>query len=227
MFRSTPALSSPIRVVLAFVLFASITVVGSVSQAALAAPTSCSRGLNLSWEAPVISSNWALVNPASVPGWETSGPQILIWKSGFFGVEAVDGDQLALLGVFTISPSWQDVPTLEGDQISWSFSHRAFSGTATVVVRMGSTSSQSDQGTFTTGTAAFERYAGTYTVPIGQTTTRFMLAPQDFGNFVDDVTLALDCEISVVSSLQGSTDPDGSSTVEPRRRTHLPVPRDE
>ena len=126
------------------------------------------------------------------------------------------GAQLSELQANDNSPSWQDIPSLPGDRIDWSFFHRGRENTDTVVVRMGSTTSQSEQGTFSTGTASFVRYSGTYVVPDGQTTTRFMLDPQDtgsVGNLVDAVALTLECDVSVSSSVGSTTDVDGSGDI--------------
>ena len=52
-------------------------------------------------------------------------------------------------------------------------SHHGRANTDTVVVRIGSPSSLVDQGTFSTGTTAFVRYSGNYVVPDGQTTDTY------------------------------------------------------
>jgi len=141
---------------------------------------------------------------------------IEIWQSGFLGAVAPDGVQLSELQANNNSPSWQDIPSLPGDRIDWSFFHRGRENTDTVIVRTGSTTSQSEQGTFSTGTASFVRYTGTYVVPDGQTTTRFMLDPQDsgsIGNLVDAVALTLECDVSISSSVGSTTDVDGSGDI--------------
>ncbi len=207
-----------LRALLAFLVLGAtlfISVAATPAQA-LAAPIDCSRGVNLSWEAPVLAQNWRGVPESEVAGWSSSSGVIEIWQSGFLGAIAPDGQQLSELQANDNSPSWQDIPTLPGDSIDWSFYHRGRENTDTVVVRMGSASSQDAQATFSTGTAAFVRYSGTYVVPAGQTTTRFMLDPQDtgsVGNLVDAVTLTVECSVSINSSVQSINDVDGSGDV--------------
>ena len=183
---------------------------------ALAASVDCSRGVNLSYETPVLSQDWRGVPQADVPGWSSSSGVIEIWQSGFLGAVAPDGAQLSELQANDNSPSWQDIATLPGDRIEWSFFHRGRQDTDTVVVRMGSPSSLADQATISTGTESFIRYSGTYVVPDGQTTTRFMLDPQDpgsVGNLVDAVRLVVDCGVSVGTSIRSESDVDGSGDV--------------
>lgn len=206
------------RILLAFLILASVTVFGvaATPAPAFAKNDSCSRGVNLSWESPVIGQNWRGVPQGEVAGWSSESGVIEIWTSGFLGATAPDGGQLSELQANDNRPSWQDIPTLPGDRIDWSFYHRGRANTDTVVVRMGSPSSLVDQGTFSTGTAAFVQYSGTYMVPDGQTTTRFMLDPQDggsVGNLVDAVTLSLECGVSIASSVASTTDVDGSGDV--------------
>lgn len=207
-----------LRALLAFLMLGSTMFVGLVATPApaFAASVNCSRGVNLSWETPVLSQDWRGVPQADVPGWSSTSGVIEIWQSGFLGAVAPSGAQLSELQANDNRPSWQDIATLPGDRIEWSFDHRGRQDTDTVVVRIGSTTSQDVQGTFSTGTASFVRYGGTYVVPGGQTTTRFMLDPQDVGsvgNLVDAVALTLECEISVHSSVESNSDVDGSGDV--------------
>jgi len=207
-----------LRALVAFFVLGPTLVVGVVTapMPALAASVDCSRGVNLSWESPVLDRDWRGFPQGDVAGWSSSSGVIEIWQSGFLGAVAPEGAQLSELQANDNSPSWQDIPSLPGDRIDWSFFHRGRQNTDTVAVRMGSTTSQSEQGTFSTGTASFVRYSGTYVVPDGQTTTRFMLDPQDtgsVGNLVDAVALTLECDVSISSSVGSTTDVDGSGDI--------------
>lgn len=210
-----------LRSALAFVLVTGMLTIGSAggTSPAYAASIDCSRGVNLSFEDPDITlpptstSTWAMVN---APGWQTTDTGIEIWRSGFLGAVAPDGNQLSELQGNNNDPRWQDIPTFEGDQIAWSFFHRGRKNRDRVIVRIGSPSVQTVEGSFRTGTAAFVQYSGTYAVPAGQTTTRFVLDPRDLGssgNLVDDVRLELVCEITVAPAFGDWTDTDGSGTV--------------
>ncbi|MEZ5176678.1 MAG: hypothetical protein R2823_10850 [Acidimicrobiia bacterium] len=201
------------RMLIAAALFCTLFVLSTAASPAIAAPVDCSRGTNLSFEEPVININWTII---PIPGWATTDTGIEIWQSGFLGAVSPDGAQHAELQGNNNAPDWQDIPTLGGDQIEWSFDHRGRQNDDRVIVRLGSTATQTDEGDFTTGTAGWARYGGTYIVPDGQTTTRFVLDPVDvgsIGNLVDDVAFALTCGISVDSDYTGSTDTDSSGTV--------------
>ncbi len=162
--------------------------------------------------APVIDADWTIV-PA--PGWSTTDVGIEIWRSGFNGVTAVAGNQFSELQGNDNTANWQQIPTLPGDIISWSFHHQGRDDRDTVRVNIGSPSSQTNEGEFTSGPGSWNRYGSSYTVPDGQTTTRFVLQPVDegsVGNLVDLVAFALTCEIGITTTHTGSTDTDASGT---------------
>ncbi|MGI9643376.1 MAG: hypothetical protein ACR2N9_11425, partial [Acidimicrobiia bacterium] len=188
------------RTALAFAVLASVVAfaVGTSPQAT-AAPTNCDRGTNLSFETPAISGSWTTT---AAPGWDATDT-IEIWRDPF-GPGAVDGQQITELKANDGTPLWQDIATLGGDRLAWSFSHRGRSGTDTVDVLIGSTTSQTTEGTYSDGTSAWVRHGDTYTVPAAQTTTRFVLDPQgggSVGNLVDHVLFELTCEISIGTSV--------------------------
>lgn len=214
MGRSTVKISSSARAGIAFALLAGSLAFGSVGSAspAYALSIDCSRGVNLSFEEPVVH-RWEVV---VAPGWQSPSGQIEIWHAPFGGVTPPDGDQIAELQLRSDDPTWQDIPTFEGDSIDWSFYHRGRRNEDTVDVNIGSVASQTNEGTFTTDTDAFVQYSGTYVVPTGQTTTRFVLDPVDTGsrgNLVDAVGLELECEITMTSSFGTWSDTDGSGHV--------------
>lgn len=203
-----------IRLTLAFALVAA-TFIGALAipNRAEAAPVDCSRGVNLSFEQPVIGSNWEII---ATPGWSTNDAGTEIWQSGFNGAVAPNGNQLAELQANNNSADWQDFPTLPGDIIDWSFFHKGRQDNDTVRVNIGSPGSQTNEGEFTTGPSAFVQYGDTYSVPAAQTTTRFVLQPVDtgsVGNLVDLVAFNLTCEIGIVTTSTGVTDSDTSGTV--------------
>lgn len=210
----TNTLHRSIRIVLALALLAaSFAGIVAIPSEAQAAPVDCSRGTNLSFEQPVIESDWSIV---PTPGWTSADTGIEIWQSGFNGAVAPDGDQLSELQGNHNAANWQEIPTLPGDVLAWSFYHRGRVDDDTVRVNIGSPSAQTNEGQFTTGTAAFVKYGDTYTVPAGQTTTRFVLEPVDtgsVGNLVDLVAFNFTCEIEVVSTFDGSNDVDTSGNL--------------
>ena len=129
-------------------------------------------------------------------------------------VEPAAGSFFAELNANEASTLYQDIDTVAGTTIFWSLQHqgRANSGNDSMKVKIGSTSSQTDQTSLTkvsggstssvnaisdgrgsTGTG-WATYRGSYTVPSGQTTTRFAFESvsaalsSTVGNFLDDVS---------------------------------------
>jgi len=140
-----------------------------------------------------------------------------LFSSTYFDYSTVEpavGDFFAELNANQVSTLYQDVDTVAGTTLFWSIQHqgRSNSGNDTMKVKIGSTSSQSDQTSLTkvasgtttsvstivdgrgaTGTG-WATYRGSYTVPAGQTTTRFAFESvsaaisSSVGNFIDDVS---------------------------------------
>lgn len=129
-------------------------------------------------------------------------------------VEPAAGSFFAELNANQASTLYQDVDTVPGTTLFWSLRHqgRSSSGDDTMKVKIGSTSTQSEQTSLTkvvdgatssvstivdrrgeTGTS-WATYRGSYTVPSGQTTTRFAFESvsaalgSTIGNFLDDVS---------------------------------------
>ncbi len=150
------------------------------------------------------SKGWELFPDASqtqqpkyVPGWLTTATdhQIQIFKSGSHGVTSAEGGkQYAELNASVVSTLYQDVETTPGTTLSWGLWHRGVHGTDTMTVDIGAPGAAVKQGEMTDDDTKWTRYTGTYTVPAGQTITRFALrsisAAGDnpaSGNFVDGV----------------------------------------
>lgn len=133
---------------------------------------------NGSFEQPTVANNAVvLFDQANVPGWKTTAAdgKIEIWGKGAQGVNAPDGNQLAELNANVVASLYQDVATTPGQVVKWSLQHRGRYGTDTMRVRAGSTTVQTQQGpNITDGNTAWGTYSGFYTVPAGQTTTRFL-----------------------------------------------------
>jgi uncharacterized repeat protein (TIGR01451 family) len=163
-------------------------------------PTSCPVRVALTnggFELPVIpNATFRLVPQAQVPGWSTTATDGLIelWSNGFQGVPAFEGRQFAELNATQASTLFQDLPTTPGQQLFWRLAHRGRSGVDTMQLRIGPpgqppnfTQQMSD------GNTAWVVYTGTYTVPPGQTVTRFAFAAVSavggptVGNFLDGI----------------------------------------
>ncbi|GGU58934.1 hypothetical protein GCM10010274_54770 [Streptomyces lavendofoliae] len=159
--------------------------------------------VNGSFEEPSGVERWELVPDASqtqaprrVPGWLTTAPdhRIELWRSGNAGVPAPDGTQFAELNANSVSTLYQDLPTTPGTTLYWRLYHRGTAGQDTMALDIGAPGAVVEQRRFTDGNTAWGYYVGTYTVPAGQTTTRFALRSvaaaggnPRVGNLVDGV----------------------------------------
>ncbi|WP_115900801.1 SprB repeat-containing protein, partial [Tenacibaculum gallaicum] len=139
------------------------------------------------------------MNEDLVPGWDSTASDNLIeiWYNGFNGVPAHEGNSFAELNANTVSSLYQEYCTQPGDVINWSVAHRGRSGTDEATVKIGSDlATASVVETMSDGTSAWGVYSGTYTVPVGQSTTVIAFdalstagGNNTIGNFIDDVQI--------------------------------------
>ncbi|WP_207899802.1 SprB repeat-containing protein, partial [Tenacibaculum skagerrakense] len=149
----------------------------------------------------VTVTTFRIVDENQIPGWETtaSDNRIEIWRSGFNGVPASEGNQFAELNANLPSSLYQEFCTREGDIINWSVDHRGRSGVDVAEVRIGGTlSTASVVQTMSDGNSAWGSYSGSYTVPAGQTTTIIAFeavstasGSLSVGNFIDNVSMTV------------------------------------
>lgn len=141
---------------------------------------------------------------ADVPGWSTTDARgaIEVWETGAQGVPAYAGRQFAEINAYDFAALYQDILTTPGSTVIWSFAHRGRAGTDTLRVLMGPPGGPLvDQGTFSTGNTAWSLKSGSYTVPPGQTVTRFQFlavstagGSLSVGNFIDEVRISPLCD---------------------------------
>ncbi|MEV6581285.1 hypothetical protein AB0M92_24335 [Streptomyces sp. NPDC051582] len=131
-----------------------------------------------------------------VPGWLTtaSDHMIELWHSGFQGVPAAEGAQFAELNANEVSTLYQDLPTTPGTKLYWRLYHRGRQGDDTMALDIGAPAAPVEQRRLTDGNTAWGYYTGTYTVPAGQTLTRFAFRSisaaggvRSIGNFLDGI----------------------------------------
>jgi uncharacterized repeat protein (TIGR01451 family) len=164
-------------------------------------PSSCAPAVTLvngGFEEPGLNDGDRLgVHQSSVPGWSTTAGdgQIEIWR---FDAPAADtGSQHAELNANQVSTLYQDVASVPGQVLKWELAHRGREGTDVMRVQLGPPGGPLVQqgADIADGTAAWGHYSGLYTVPAGQTTTRFAfesvssVGGASFGNFLDSVGL--------------------------------------
>lgn len=169
------------------------------AQASGNCPPVMTQLVNQSFESPVISNASSSQKDESlIPGWSTTATdrKIELWSSGFLGVQAAAGRQFAELNATQASALYQDVQTTPGQTLTWSLAHRARQGTDTMRVLIGTPGRTGvEVARFSDTTAGWGRHDGVYTVPAGQTVTRFAFeavssgsGSTSIGNFIDDIS---------------------------------------
>lgn len=184
--------------------------------------------INYSFESPNLPDAQfypPMVNQNAVPGWKTTATdgKIEIWHTNpygasFEGYTAYEGDQFIELNANQVSGVYQDYQTPPGTVFSYGFAHRArTTGTGQDICQL---MAGPPGGPYTnvgpqvaSGSAAWTYNTGSYTVPDGQTVTRFIFQSvssasgnNTIGNFLDAISftanvgiitnspVALDCE---------------------------------
>ncbi|MGY1653188.1 DUF7507 domain-containing protein [Geodermatophilus sp. SYSU D01119] len=167
-------------------------------------PVSCSSTVALAnggFEQPAIRANdLAFLHQDQVPGWTTTATdrQIELWR-GYQGVPAGSGAQFAELNANQVSTLYQDVPTSPGQTLRWELQHRGRLGTDTMAVHIAvpgtPLSLVTRQGANLSDGRTWGTHSGVYTVPAGQTTTRFAFQSvsaaggnASVGNFLDSIS---------------------------------------
>ncbi|PEQ65029.1 isopeptide-forming domain-containing fimbrial protein [Bacillus cereus] len=144
-----------------------------------------------------------------VPGWRTTDSTgvIEIWRpkdglprGGWNRSPAVVGEQYAELNAYNAGLLYQDIKTTPGQKLYWRLYHMGRSGVDTMRLRIGPIGN-TPQDTpevqkMSDGVNNWGYYEGTYTVPAGQTTTRFGFesvssanGDNSYGNFLDGIFL--------------------------------------
>ncbi|MGX6608134.1 DUF7507 domain-containing protein [Micromonosporaceae bacterium Da 78-11] len=191
----------------AIVAMAAIVVAVSLAvplrqTAARAAPSTCAAPVALTngdFELPIITNGTVkIMSQTLVPGWLTTATDKMIelWR-GYNGVSEGSGSQHAELNANQVSTLYQDLTTTPGQTLRWELKHRGRSGVDTMAVMIGPPAGLLlQQGpNIADGNTAWGTYSGIYTVPIGQTSTRFAFksvasaSPNaSVGNFLDAIS---------------------------------------
>ena len=158
---------------------------------------------NGGFETPAIPNSSYRILSAGTTGmeWNNSAEDFVeLWSTGFSSssngkVTAAEGRQFAELNANKAGTLYQDLPTTPGTTMRWHLNHRGRAGKDTMRVMVGKPGGQLTQSgsDLATGNTAWVQYTGTYTIPAGQTTTRFAFqavrtaSSISVGNFLDDV----------------------------------------
>ena len=167
---------------------------------AIQVPSSCSPAVSLvngGFEDPQFGNGVSIVNQSSIPGWSTTAGDgaIEIWH--VTTPSPGSGTQHAELNANQVSTLFQDVTTVPGQVLKWELQHRGRAGTDVMAVLFGPPAGPLvQQASISDGNTAWGTYSGLYTVPVGQTTTRFAFqsvssagGSPGLGNFLDSISL--------------------------------------
>ena len=157
--------------------------------------------VNGSFEQPTVNNGtWLLFHENNVPGWNTTATdgQIELWRSGFNGVPADDGNQFAELNANQVAALYQELCISGGSRVQWSVSHRGRNGVDEAVVKIGADlASATIVETMIDGNS-WKTYTGTYNVPLGQDTTFFIFEAvntsdgnNSTGNLIDNIVITI------------------------------------
>ncbi|MBU6330434.1 MAG: cadherin-like domain-containing protein [Acidobacteria bacterium] len=163
---------------------------------------------NGDFETPVIAAGQSALTPTGTAGliWDNSVENLIEqWSNGFQGRAAFSGAQFVEMNAYQAGSLYQDLTTVPGSTMVWRIAHRARDRDGeTMRVRIGAVGSapNSTSPALVANLVGPDRngwtvHSGTYTVPAGQTTTRFAFvsdvtttsAPGS-GNFLDDIEFA-------------------------------------
>jgi uncharacterized repeat protein (TIGR01451 family) len=184
----------------ALVTASSLVLLPASPAVAAQVPSSCSPTVSVTnggFEDPQFGVGVSIVDQSSIPGWSTtaSDGQMEIWHVTTPSPHT--GTQHAELNANQVSTLYQDLTTTPGQVLKWELAHRGRSGTDVMRVMLGPPSGPLVQqgADIADGNTAWGTYSGLYTVPAGQTTTRFAfesvssVGGASFGNFLDSVSL--------------------------------------
>jgi hypothetical protein len=136
-----------------------------------------------------------------VPGWKSDSADgsIEVWSSGFRNVLAPEGRQFIEVHQFDPDTISQEIVTIPGSTLRWAFFHRGRQTTDTLELWIGAPGNTVLQRTFRTDNTQWVLYEGEYTVPAGQSQTRFeyrgILPYSGYGNFVDNADAEPICTV--------------------------------
>jgi uncharacterized repeat protein (TIGR01451 family) len=164
---------------------------------------------NGDFETPRVRANFYAEVDVNTPGlvWRNTAENIVeMWNTPFSGVNAYSGSQIAELNALLPGTLYQDAATVPGSTMVWRIAHKATERNGeSMWVRIGEPGSNLAYRSprLTANLIGPDRngwtvHSGSYTVPAGQTTTRFAFesdgtttANPSTGNLLDDIEFSL------------------------------------
>ncbi|MCO6174286.1 gliding motility-associated C-terminal domain-containing protein [Flavobacterium sp. NRK F10] len=178
--------------------------------------------INSDFETPSFpSGGTGWYNHNQIQGWRTTASDEVIemWNN-FQGVTAYSGDQFIELNANEASGVYQDFDTPVSTVFNFGFAHRGRLGTDSCGLYAGPPGGPYTLiFTATTGNSDWQYYTGTYTVPNGQTQTRFIFEAISaaggitVGNFLDAVTFTANNGILSDNPMTLDCDQDSASLI--------------
>ena len=158
---------------------------------------------------------------SQIDGWSRAAfdRNIQITDSGHNGVPAYEGETYSRVNAISNSSIYQDIATMPGDILRYSFAHRGGEGVDQVIVYFGIPRPNGQEpidseivNVYATGADRWVVYEGVYEVPAGQTITRFSLGALSSsngnirdGNLIDAVTVQ-SIEASCENPMRGNVE---------------------
>ena len=181
---------------------------GDPAAAAVTQSPNCGTTIGLAngdFETPRVAANTYTLLNFSTAGlaWRNTAENIVeLWNTPFNGVTAFSGSQIAELNALRPGTLYQDLATVPGSTMVWRIAHKAtIRNGESMWVRIGAPGSafNATSPRLTANLVGPDRngwtlHSGTYTVPAGQTMTRFAFesdgtttASPDSGNLLDAI----------------------------------------
>jgi Fibronectin type III domain len=150
---------------------------------------------NGGFETPVLPAKSYRIMAATTPDlvWNNTAEAFVeLWSTGFGGVPSFEGNQFAELNANKAGTLYQDLTTVPGTTMRWHLRHRGRTGVDTMRVMIGTPKGALVQNgpNLVDGKTAWGLHTYAYTIPAGQTVTRFAFQAVNagsYGNFLDDV----------------------------------------
>lgn len=158
------------------------------------------------------TANWEAFNNGDVPGWNSTSGKIELWDSGFLGVTAQDGAVLAEMNSYQPGALYQTICMVNGEQVGWSFAHRARTGQGLSAAQTASFQIATTSGTLIQNLATQVSFKNNpvwnintgstiYTGPSGMQRVQFVTTdPGSSGNLLDDIRINLNPFVEFSSS---------------------------
>ena len=146
-----------------------------------------------------LGATTGFVNQSAVTGWKTTASDGIMefWKSGNESVPSFSGNQFIELNANMVSGVYQDFNTPEPAVFNFSFAHRGRLGTDVCGVFVGVPGGSMTQIATASDATTWGLHTGTYTIPAGQTSTRFEFraissagGDPSIGNFLDAISFS-------------------------------------